>query len=76
MKIGVGNLFQCLRTAVAVVALAPAIAGVILVLVRQSGGSVATHGDTWSVGYGALYFFGFGASLLGSVLVTRIRSVE
>jgi MFS family permease len=55
--------------------LAPAVAGVILVLVRQSGGSVATHGDSWSVGYGALYFFGFAASLLGSVLVTRIRSV-
>jgi MFS family permease len=55
--------------------LAPAVAGVILVLVRHSGGSVATHGDSWSVGYGALYFFGFAASLLGSVLVTRIRSV-
>ena len=55
--------------------LAPAVAGVILVLVRQSGGSVATHGESWSVGYGALYFFGFAASLLGSVLVTRIRSV-
>ena len=55
--------------------LAPALAGLILVAVRSAGGSVATHGRSWSVGYGALYLFSFTASLLGSVLVRRIRSV-
>ena len=55
--------------------LAPALAGLILVAVRSGGGSVATHGDGWSVGYGSLYIFSFAVSLLGSVLVRRIRSV-
>ena len=55
--------------------LAPAIAGIILVLVAAGGGSVATYGEGWSVGYGAVYLFSFAVSVLGSILVTRIRSV-
>jgi hypothetical protein len=56
--------------------LAPAIAGLILVVVRALGGSVITHGDSWSLGYGVVYVVGFGLCVLGSVLVTRIRSVS
>jgi MFS family permease len=55
--------------------LAPAIAGLILVLVRELGGSVATHGEGWSLGYGVVYLVGFALCVLGSVFVTRIRSV-
>jgi MFS family permease len=55
--------------------LAPAIAGGLLELVRRSGGAVATHGDAWSLGYGVVYLAGFAVCILGSVLVTRIRSV-
>jgi MFS family permease len=55
--------------------LAPVCAGIILVAVRSGGGSVATYGEEWSVGYGAVYGFAFAVSILGSVLVTRIRSV-
>jgi hypothetical protein len=55
--------------------LAPAIAGLILVVVRELGGSVATHGDGWSLGYGVVYLVGFVLCVLGSVFVTRIRSV-
>ena len=56
--------------------LAPAIAGLILVVVRELGGSVATHGDGWSLGYGVVYLAGFALCVLGSVFVTRIRSVR
>ena len=55
--------------------LAPAIAGLILIQVRALGGSVATHGEAWSLGYGVVYVVGFALCLLGSVFVTRIRSV-
>ncbi|WP_244246786.1 MFS transporter [Nocardioides euryhalodurans] len=55
--------------------LAPVLAGAILVVVREAGGSVATRGDGWSLGYGTVYLVSFAASVLGSVLVTRIRSV-
>ena len=55
--------------------LAPAIAGLILVLVRELGGSVATRGESWSLGYGVVYLVGFALCVLGSVFVTRIRSV-
>lgn len=55
--------------------LAPVVAGIILIAVRSGGGSVATYGEEWSVGYGAVYGFAFAVSVLGSVLVTRIRSV-
>jgi hypothetical protein len=51
-------------------------AGIILIVVRSGGGSVATYGEEWSVGYGAVYGFAFAVSILGSVLVTRIRSVR
>lgn len=55
--------------------LAPAIAGLILVLVRELGGSVATQGESWSLGYGLVYVVGFVLCVLGSVFVTRIKSV-
>lgn len=55
--------------------LAPAIAGLILVGVRALGGTVATYGEEWSMGYGVVYVVGFALCVLGSVLVTRIRSV-
>lgn len=55
--------------------LAPVVAGIILTLVAAGGGSVATYGEGWSLGYGAVYLFSFAVSILGSVLVTRIRSV-
>lgn len=55
--------------------LAPAIAGLILVVVRELGGSVATHGESWSLGYGVVYAVGFTLCVLGSVFVTRIKSV-
>jgi len=55
--------------------LAPAIAGLILVAVRELGGSVATHGDGWSLGYAVVYAVGFALCVLGSVFVTRIKSV-
>ena len=55
--------------------LAPAIAGLVLEVVRRSGGSVITEGDSWSLGYGIVYAVGFVLCLVGSVLVTRIRSV-
>ncbi len=54
---------------------APVAASLILVGVEAAGGSVATRGDSWSLGYGLVYAFAFGCSLLGSILVTRIRSV-
>lgn len=56
--------------------LAPAIAGLILVVTRAAGGSVATHGESWSLGYALVYFVGFAMCVFGSVLVTRIRSVR
>jgi MFS family permease len=55
--------------------LAPAIAGLVLVAVRAGGGPVATHGEQWSLGYGVVYVVGFVLCVLGSVFVTRIRSV-
>lgn len=55
--------------------IAPAVAGLILVVVRAAGGSVATNGESWSVGYGVVYAAGFGMCVLGSVFVTRIKSV-
>ena len=47
----------------------------VRVLVRGLGGSVATHGEGWSLGYGVVYVVGFALCVLGSVFVTRIRSV-
>ncbi len=54
---------------------APILASVIL---RSSSGpaaSIETDGDGFSVGYFAVYAVAFGVSILGSVFVTRIRSV-
>ena len=47
----------------------------VLALVSAAGGSVETNGASYSVGFGVLYVVGFAMSVLGSVLVTRIRSV-
>lgn len=54
---------------------APVVAGGVIIAVRAAGGSVVTHGDSWSLGYGLVYLVGFLACLLGSVFVTRIKSV-
>jgi MFS family permease len=54
---------------------APILATVILNVVEGAGGVVETDGSGFSSGYFALYAFAFGVSLLGSVFVTRIRSV-
>lgn len=55
--------------------LAPVCAGVILTLVSGLGGTVSVDGGGWSVGYAAVYGFSFAVSVLGSLLVTQIRSV-
>jgi MFS family permease len=54
---------------------APGIAGVILIVVEALGGATETDGDGFSVGYCVLYLTAFAAAVLGSVFVTRIRSV-
>ena len=54
---------------------APGLAAVILLVVESMGGVTETNGDGFSVGYFAVYAVAFGASILGSVFVTRIRSV-
>ncbi len=56
--------------------LAPVLAGVLLAVVEASGGLVESDGDGFSVGYFAVYFLAFLASVLGSVFVTRIRGVR
>jgi MFS family permease len=55
--------------------LAPALAAVVLGVVEAAGGTVETDGSGFSPGYFALYAVAFGVSILGSVFVTRIRSV-
>lgn len=54
---------------------APILANVVLQVVERSGGDVETGGGSFSEGYFALYAVAFGVSILGSVFVTRIRSV-
>lgn len=54
---------------------APGIAGIILVVVEGLGGATETNGEAFSVGYCAVYASAFAAAILGSVFVTRIRSV-
>jgi len=54
---------------------APVLAGVLLAVVEASGGLVESEGSGFSVGYFAVYFLAFLSSVLGSVFVTRIRSV-
>jgi MFS family permease len=56
--------------------LAPVLAGVLLYVVKALGGVVDPHGSGFSVGYFAVYFLAFLASVLGSVFVTRIRGVR
>jgi MFS family permease len=55
--------------------LAPVLAGVLLYVVKALGGVVDPDGSGFSVGYFAVYFLAFLASVLGSVFVTRIRGV-
>ena len=54
---------------------APFLATVILQVAEAAEWTVETDGSAFSVGYFALYLTAFGVSLLGSVFVTRIRSV-
>ncbi|MFC5177555.1 MFS transporter [Nocardioides taihuensis] len=54
---------------------APVLATIILNIVEAGGGTVETGGDGFSVGYFWLYAVAFAVSILGSVFVTRIRSV-
>jgi hypothetical protein len=51
-------------------------AGILLYVVKASGGLVESHGSGFSVGYFAVYFLAFASSVLGSVFVTRIRGVR
>lgn len=55
---------------------APVVAAIVLGAVEAGGGVVETDGDGFSSGYFALYGVAFGVSILGSVFVTRIRSVS
>lgn len=68
--LGVINVANALPQVVA-----PVLAGVLLAVVEAGGGLVETDGDGFSVGYFAVYALAFGVSVLGSVLVRRIRSV-
>ncbi|WP_243058530.1 MFS transporter [Nocardioides sp. SR21] len=69
--LGVINIANALPQVVA-----PGIAGVILVVVEAFGGLTETNGDAFSVGYCAVYASAFASAILGSVFVTRIRSVR
>ncbi|WP_121257234.1 MFS transporter [Nocardioides ferulae] len=69
--LGVINIAAALPQVVA-----PVLATVILNVVEAAGGVVETDGEGFSSGYLALYAFAFGVSVLGSALVTRIRSVR
>lgn len=55
---------------------APGMAAAILGTVALLGGSVQTHGRSWSVGYGAIYGVSSLLIVLGALLVTRIRAVR
>lgn len=55
---------------------APMIAGLVLIVVDALGGATETGGDSFSVGYFVVYASAFVAAILGSVFVTRIRSVR
>ena len=54
---------------------APFIAALILLAVEAAGGVTETDGERFSVGYCVLYAVAFLVAILGSVFVTRIRSV-
>ena len=68
--LGVINIANALPQVVA-----PPVAAVILIVVEALGGVTETNGDRFSVGYCAVYASAFLAAILGSVFVTRIRSV-
>ncbi|GAW50382.1 MULTISPECIES: MFS transporter [unclassified Nocardioides] len=55
---------------------APFIAALVLIVVEATGGVTETNGDRFSVGYCVLYLSAFLVAVLGSVFVTRIRSVR
>jgi len=69
--LGVINIANALPQVVA-----PVLAGVLLAVVEATGGAVDTDGDGFSTGYLVVYAVAFVASLLGSVFVTRIKSVR
>ena len=48
---------------------------VLEIVVEGLGGVTETNGDEFSVGYCVLYGSAFAAAILGSVFVTRIKSV-
>ncbi|MEP9362672.1 MFS transporter [Nocardioides sp. CN2-186] len=54
---------------------APGIAAIILLVVEGLGGVTETNGDGFSTGYCVLYGGATLAAILGSVFVTRIKSV-
>ena len=54
---------------------APGIAAIILLVVEALGGVTETNGDGFSTGYCVLYGGATLAAILGSVFVTRIKSV-
>jgi MFS family permease len=56
--------------------ISPAIAAGILILVESLGGVTETDGDGFSTGYFAVYLAAFASAILGSVFVTRIKSVR
>lgn len=68
--LGVINIANALPQVVA-----PVIAGGLLLVVEAFGGVTETGGDEFSVGYCVVYSSAFLAAVLGSVFVTRIRSV-
>jgi MFS family permease len=68
--LGVINIANALPQVVA-----PGLAAVILIVVEGLGGITETNGDHFSVGYCVLYLTAFLVAILGSVFVTRIRSV-
>jgi MFS family permease len=69
--LGVINIANALPQVVA-----PPVAAAILLVVEGLGGVTETNGDRFSVGYCAVYGSAFVAAILGSVFVTRIRSVS
>jgi MFS family permease len=68
--LGVINIANALPQVVA-----PPVAALILIVVEAFGGVTETNGGRFSVGYCAVYASAFVAAILGSVFVTRIRSV-
>ena len=68
--LGVINIANALPQVVS-----PFIAAAMLIVVEALGGVTETDGERFSVGYFVVYLGAFVAAVLGSVFVTRIRSV-